>query len=290
MPPESYRIESLEEGSIPAPGPSAPAQGGCRYLISLDYDGTLRQEGEHSVAPAFFAHVRALRSSGVRWGLNTGRSLRKLAGELESFPTMPDFICTCERYAYLADARGELRPATRHNAACHRANMQLRESILPEWQATLKQLRSLHPAAEWEPAADDPLSIEAADSATLDILMPHLRGFAQGQVSIQRAGRFMRLSDARFTKGSALRCVQQAWQTPESHIFIMGDGHNDLDAFRHFAGAHCAAPCTAHADVIYWLREHGGYVSPCPGVMEALLHWEEKMGLSDSLTEKNPRH
>ena len=273
-----HLLESREEATSILLPPAHSADT-CRLLISLDYDGTLRHEGEERVPPAFFELVHDLRRHGVRWGINTGRSLRKLAGELEHFPTTPDFICTCERYAYLADAGGRLTPAEAHNACCHKANLALRRSILPDWQSALARLRRLHPGCKWEPAADDPLSIEAEGSATLDILMPHLTHLAQGDVAIQRAGRFMRLSDARFTKGSALRYVQQAWQVPEHGLFIMGDGHNDIDAFRLFPKAFCAAPSTAHPDVLHWLSKHGGYLSPEPGVLQALHHWCTLQGI-----------
>ena len=275
----AYFLHSAEEGCAPIPGFSRPA-GECRYLLSFDYDGTLRL---HGGAPegAFFPRMRELARRGVRWGINTGRSLHKMAAELPLLPLMPDFICTCERYVYMADATGRLTPAGAHNARCFAANIALRERLLPTWQPALRELRRALPSLSWEVAADDPLSIEAADSATMDELMPHLAPFAGGDVAIQRAGRFMRLSDARFSKGSALRYVQQALGVEEPHLFLMGDGHNDIDAFRHFAGAFCAAPCDAHPDVAAWLREHGGYLSPCPGVCEAVDFWVRKMRIEE---------
>lgn len=278
---EEHQLESREEGTTLCLQVRAmPCSGACRMLISLDYDGTLRPEEAPHVSPEFFELMHTMRPHGVRWGVNTGRSLRKLAGELAHFPALPDFICTCERYAYLADTRGILHPAEEHNARCHAANMALRESLLPRWQAELHNLRRHHPNNNWEIAADDPLSIEATDSAALDVLMPRLERFAgEAGVAIQRAGRFMRLSDARFTKGSALRYVQQAWQVQEQSLFIMGDGHNDIDAFRLFPKAFCAAPSTAHPEVICWLSKHGGYLSPEPGVLHALRHWCSLQGL-----------
>lgn len=269
-------LTSPEENiTIPLPPPGEPLGVPCRWLVSLDYDGTLRPEEESGVDPAFFTLMQQLRRRGVRWGVNTGRSLAKLAGELAGFPFQPDFVCTCERYAYLANAEGCLRPAAEHNARCHAANHALKESILPAWQTALHRLRHLHPTCSWESAADDPLSIEAADSAALDVLMPHISAFARrwAAVAIQRAGRFMRLSHAGFTKGSALHCVQQALHVPQQRLFLMGDGHNDLDAFRHFPQAFCAAPATAHPVVLRWLHEHGGYISPGRGVLHALRFW-----------------
>lgn len=269
-----YRLESREEGSVELPLRPLPACGRCRWLISLDYDGTLKYD-DHEPEAAFFELMQRLRSQGVYWGINTGRSLQKLAAELEKMPYTPDFVCTCERYAYPAADDGRLRPADEHNRSCHLANMELRRSILPAWQAALAPLQ--HPG--WQFAADDPLSIEAIDSPTLDALMPHLIPFANEQVAIQRAGRFMRLSAAEYSKGSALHHVQQCLGVAEDHICMLGDGHNDIDAFRLFPQAFRGAPSTAHDDVIAWLQANGGYISGSAGVCEALLNWAQNSGI-----------
>ena len=274
--PHPIRLISAEEGAIRLPALSAPCPGGCRALVSLDYDGTLRHE-QSGIHPDFAPTIRSLRAQGVRWGINTGRSLRKLEPELAALPLMPDFICTCERYVYLADAEGRLRPASAYNARCHAANAALLSELLPTWQSELTALRALLPDLKWEIAADDPLSIEARDSSVMDALMPHLLRFAASlplrHIKIQRAGRFMRFSDANFSKGSALRYLQQLWSVPEDHIFLMGDGHNDLDAFACFPRAYCAAPESAHHDVLAWIRAHGGRLAP--DVPHALRHWQQ---------------
>lgn len=216
------------------------------------------------------------RQEGVRWGINTGRSLPYLLGELLlCCPVLPDFICTCERYAYMAGEDGRLYPAEGHNAECHRANMELRGRFQPLLHRALAELRRLHPDLRWELAAGDPLSIEASDAGMMDALMPHLQPLA-GEipgVAIQRAGRYLRYSDARFSKGTALSYVLSTWKVPPGNLFLMGDGHNDMDAFRLFPDAFRAAPSTAHPEVVAWLRSHGGYVSPESGVLYALRYW-----------------
>lgn len=273
-PPGHYLLSSPEETTVALPlRPHTPLGQHRHYLISLDYDGTLHRSTT-GIEPGFFDYMHRLRGHGVLWGINTGRSLRALAEELKNFPILPDFVCTCERYAYLAQpGTGRLTPAAEHNARCHSANMALREQLLPAWQATLARIRRELPHLAWEIAVDDPLSIEAADSATMDALMPYLAPQPSGQVAAQRAGRFMRLSDARYTKGTALRYVQQHFGVPEQQLVLMGDGHNDIDAFRHFPAAFCAAPADAHPDVQAWLRDHGGHISPHTGVLHALGFW-----------------
>ncbi len=265
----------IHEGCVP-PGKAAPFPGACRWLVSLDYDGTLRSADGLPVSPAFLKQMQQWRAEGLRWGINTGRSLPYLLEELlPCCPVLPDFICTCERYAYLAGKDGCLYPAEQHNEACFQANMALREAFMPIMHRALGVLRRLHPELLWRTAEQDPLSIEAPDAAMMDALMPHLQPLAEAfsGVAIQRAGRYMRFSDARFSKGTALAQVLSSWRVPPQKLFLMGDGHNDIDAFRLFPEAFCAAPSTAHPDVAAWLRAHGGYVSPEPGVLPALLYW-----------------
>ncbi len=270
-------IPTIEEGSTP-PGFAAAAGIPCRWLISLDYDGTLQNPAGPPILPEFFSQMQAWRADGVRWGINTGRSLDYLLQEIiPCSPALPDFICTCERYVYIADADGKLRPQLEHNAACHRHNAELKCSLAPTLHATLTELRRTLPHLEWELAADDPLSIEAKDSETMDALLPHLQPLVTPACTIQRAGRYMRFADARYSKGTALSLVLQHWQLSPENLFIMGDGQNDLDAFRMFPAAYCAAPPSAHPEVLDWLKHRPHIrISSEPGVLSELRNWYQE--------------
>lgn len=269
---------AIEELRTP-PGVAAPFDGGCRYLISLDFDGTLLSEETHSIPPSFFILMQDWRAYGVRWGINTGRSLPYLMQDLgQNAPFLPDFICTCERYIYMADAAGYLVPDAAHNAKCADINAAVRVRFAPVLKRHMVQLSQRHPEWKWEYAADDPLSIEAADAATMDAMAPDMNRLAamDDGISLQRAGRYLRFADARFNKGSVLLHVAQRWGVPVSHLAIMGDGHNDLHAFQALPTAFCAAPATAHPEVCAWLQAHGGYVSSEAGVLQALRCWAER--------------
>ena len=278
----------VEEGQE-LPGRALPFAGECRWLISLDYDETLRQAPPAEPVPApFFELMRSWRSLGIRWGINTGRTLPYLCQELlPASPFLPDFICTCERFVYLAGEDGVLRPLREHNARCHEHNMEVRERVRPGLHEQLKRLRTEIPELRWIIAAEDPLSVEAEDSATMDRIMAFLSPFIATLpgVAAQRAGRYMRLADNRYCKGTALRTVAESWQVPECRWAMLGDGHNDLHAFRLFPAAFCGAPATAHADVRDWLSRHGGYVSPDPGVMDILRTWHATVA---SVSGQNP--
>ena len=266
----------VEEGQV-LPGVALPFAGDCRWLISLDYDETLRSADPHHPVPEeFYELMRHWRPLGIRWGINTGRSLPYLCQELlPPAPFLPDFICTCERYAYVAHADGRLHPLREHNARCHEHNLQVRARVCPLLHARLHELRCSLPHLRWIIAPDDPLSVEAEDAATMDAIMAFLSPFLgtlEG-VAAQRAGRYMRLADSRYCKGSALRVVAEQWQVPSAAWVMLGDGHNDLHAFKLYPDAFCGAPANAHADVKAWLREHGGFISTSSGVMECLLAW-----------------
>ncbi len=265
----------------PVSGLVPPLPGDCRWLVALDYDGTLRCETGVPVPPSFFELMRQWRPCGVRWGINTGRSMPYLLGELLPLLRqfchggLPDFLCTCERYVHMADATGRLRAARLHNRRCLADNLALRKACLPAVQEALSRLRRERPELIWEYAADDPLSVEAADADTMEEMLPALRRLeaALPGAAMQRAGRYLRFSDARYSKGSTLSYLARAWKLSGEQLFIMGDGHNDLGAFRLFPSAFCAAPAGAHPEVLAYLKERGGYVSPSEGVEDALQHW-----------------
>lgn len=268
----------VEEGQV-LPGRALPFAGACRWLISLDYDDTLRSNNPaHPVPVEFFELMQAWRGLGVRWGINTGRTLPYLCEELlPHAPFLPDFICTCERYAYVAQEDGVLQPLREHNARCHEHNLMVRSRIRPVFHERLEMLRADNPALKWIIAPADPLSVEAEDSATMDAIMENLADFLHSLegVTAQRAGRYMRLADARYCKGTALQTVASLWGVPSDCLVLLGDGHNDLHAFRLFPQAFCGAPSTAHPDVLAYLQNCGGYISSTPGVMEILHAWQE---------------
>lgn len=269
-------MEQVQEGSAP-PGAAAPAPTPCRWLVSLDYDGTLRARQGAPISASFLELMQKWRAQGVRWGINTGRTLPYLYTELQHIaPLLPDFICTCERYIYMADTTGRLLPASAHNRHCEQLNQQLRLYLQPILHQTLAEIRRKHPELIWEIAATDPLSVEAADSATMDALVPYLCPLTTPHIAIQRAGRYLRFADAQFSKGTALATICQAWGIPAQQLFIMGDGHNDLHAFCQFPAAFCAAPADAHPEVVAALRQIGGYISPESGVEEALHTWYQE--------------
>ena len=265
-------LQTAEEGAVVLPR-HEPLPFPCSFLLSLDYDGTLCCGSDRNPGKAFYDLIRRLRPLGGRWGINTGRTLEEIAQFLTFFELQPDFLCTRERFVYLVDSDGVWHAAEKHNADCYSAQLAMQQRLQSEWEVLLSRLALTRPDGDWHPSQKDPLSIVAKDSETMDALVPTFSELlrAHPDVGMQRASRFMRLTDARFNKGSVLSFVLQHWAVPEERLFIMGDGHNDLDAFAAFPRAFCCAPASAHPEVITWILNHGGSVFP--SVPDAIRKW-----------------
>ncbi len=258
------------------------AQGDCRWLISLDYDGTLRQHEAPHIEEEFFAQMRAWREYGVRWGINTGRSLYFLLEDFARISSqLPDFICTCERYAYITDENGMLHACHDYNRGCYEDHHELRSRVEGAVSHAFQQMQELYPHVSWEIDASDSLSIATETPEGMEVLMPHIYEVQARfpELGMQRAGRFMRFCDARYSKGTALEQVRKSWGVVESHCFIMGDGENDLDTFRAFPKASYAAPKHSHPDVLRYVMSRGGDVKH-ESVLSALHEWAMKNGLT----------
>lgn len=262
--------------------PAQPAltdSGEAEWLLSFDFDGTLwSRDASPGISAGFFDLMRCWRSCcGVRWGINTGRSLNYLLEEFNRVaPFSPDFIVTCERYVYRADEEnGVLRPDMERNTACRHAHEEVFRLHHVRLEDFFVELRRRHPASRWSRDAEDPYSIEVEHMPDLDLFSPLVAGVLKDcpELSVQRAGPYLRFCHTSYNKGTSLRHIAGAWGVPEERIAILGDGHNDLDAFRLHPGALCACPCNAHAEIKIFLRERGGYVSPYAeheGVMDIL--------------------
>ncbi len=255
----------------------------CRWLISLDYDGTLRHDEAPYIDAEFFEQMAAWREHGVRWGINTGRSLYFLLEDYtEISAVLPDFICTCERYAYVSDDAGMLHACHRYNVGCDEDHIALRARLGEVIGEEFKRMGERNPEVEWEIDDSDPLSIAAADPESMEKLMPTVYEIQSRypELGMQRAGRFMRYCDGRYSKGSALDQVRKHWEVEEAHCFIMGDGENDLDTFKHFPTASCAAPTHSHVDVLNYVNARGGDTQH-ERVIDALRRWAKEQGIGE---------
>lgn len=247
--------------------PTPPMRGKTRWLFSFDFDGTL-WGGDllPPISERFFALMLQWRETyGVRWGINTGRSMEYWWSEYGPVaPFSPDFVVTCERYVSMAFASPLLQPERERNARCRRAHEELFERYHGPLEELFLILRERYPASRWSRSPEDPYAIEVEHIPDLDLFSPHMAALLARcpGLSVQRAGPYLRFCHEDYNKGTSLLHIARAWQVPQERIVALGDGHNDLDVFRLLPAAWRGGPANAHPDVRAYLLEHGGYVSP----------------------------
>ncbi len=253
--------------NVPKSSMEVPAMPGeTRWLLSFDFDGTLwGSDRRPQISARFFELMRRWRVDyGVRWGINTGRSMEYLWSELAAVaPFSPDFVVTSERYVSAAGPDGRLEPDGARNALCRREHALLFERFHDALEALFLELRERYPASRWSRSPEDPYAIEVEHIPDLDLFSPHMRALLARcpGLSVQRAGPYLRFCHAGYNKGTSLLHVAEAWRVPSRRIAIFGDGHNDLDAFRLLPEAFRGAPANAHPDVRAFLERSGGIVS-----------------------------
>ncbi len=252
------------------------------WLLSFDFDDTLYDaRSVHGVPPAFFDLLRTLRTDyGVMWGINTGRSLDYLTEGFERdslAPFAPDFLVTRERDIHLADHGLHLRSYSPWNNTCETAHDELFRRHKKFFTDLIANLEEHCAGMSWWLQEDDPYSLEVANPDDLDwaeqLIMPAIARHAD--ISVQRAGPYLRFCHADYNKGSALAHVAELLGISGSHVCIFGDSFNDLDAMRVNSSAFCCCPSNAVEVVRLLVVERNGYVSSHPGptgVLDALLH------------------
>lgn len=244
-----------------------PAKTPPKHLFSFDYDGTLRDsKSSPPLSEEFFRFIRTHRDRyGIRWGINTGRDIDYLMDEYAAFaPYAPDFIITCERYIYTAKADECLAENTPANELCRKTHEKIFKKYHTPIEALFARMKNDFPHCSWIRSANDPHAIEETNGGVLDHLMPLIEDFLRTapELSFQRADPYLRFCHAAINKGSTLLQVARQFSAKPHCVFIIGDGHNDLDAFRAFPTALLACPSNAHADVAAYISAHGGYISP----------------------------
>ena len=187
-------------------------------LISTDFDGTLVEHGNPApFSPLLVEILHALRARGVRWAINTGRSLSSLEEGLESFalPIHPDFAITTEREIFRPAAQGrgweDFGP---WNARCARLHDELFAAAAPilaqvvafvktETRAELqygRRTRRNHGAAA------ELAGLIANDNAEMDRVVALLDTFRaqMPKLGYQRNSIYLSFCHADYDKGTAL--------------------------------------------------------------------------------------
>lgn len=263
-------------------------------LLSTDFDSTLVDHGESPpVVPELLETLAALRSRGVLWAMNTGRSPRLLDHGLReyAFPRRPDYAVTSEReICRPADQPGGGRDGTDWadfgdwNARCERDHAELFAAIRPmmdEVLAFVERETGAHALFDPTPSAESaqqPAGLIAVDEPEMDRIAAFLDNLRPRcpKLSYQRNKIYLRFCHADYNKGVALRELGRMLGIGPEHILAIGDHHNDLSMLDGAHAQHAACPANAIPEVKSAVRAAGGFVAGAPcslGVVEALRHY-----------------
>ncbi len=255
-------------------------------LVSTDFDGTLVEHGVPTpFSPLLVETFSTLRERGVRWVINTGRSLSSLEEGLDAFafPIHPDYVITTEREVF--------RPAPNGhgwvdfgdwNARCARAHDALFASVAP-------MLREVVAFVERDTRADivygrrthghgitrEPAGVVARNDAEMDRIVALLDGFRarMPQFSYQRNSIYLSFCHVDYDKGTTLAELGRLLGVGPESTFAVGDHQNDLPMLDGVHARHVACPANSIERVKAAVRAAGGYVARDPysaGVIEAL--------------------
>ncbi len=256
-------------------------------LISTDFDGTLVEHGNPApFSPLLVEILHALRARGVRWVINTGRSLSSLEEGLESFalPIHPDFVITTEREVFQPAARGrgweDLGP---WNARCARLHDELFTAVAPLLapvvafvkRETRAELQYGRRTRRNQGAASELAGIVAQDDAEMDRIVALLDAVRaqMPNFSYQRNSIYLSFCHVGYDKGTALAELGRLTGVLAEATFAVGDHQNDLPMLTGVHARHVACPGNSIDEVKRVVREANGYVARdgySAGVIEAL--------------------
>lgn len=256
--------------------------GEVKGVLSFDFDGTLHlPEVMPPVDSGFFEVVRGLRDEGYIWGINTGRSqMQMVEGFVEGqFPFSPDFLVAREREIYTPGEFGRWIPVREWQKRAERDQ----KKVFRKAKKLLLEVREFVEAttdAEWVVQEGDPAGIVATSveemGRIVDFVEEH-RGRCE-MLGYLRNTIYLRFSHKDYHKGSAVREVMRLAGVEREQVFVIGDGHNDLDKLHPEVAGMIACVGNAHDDVKTHVRAHGGYVAEREGSLgsvEALDYFFE---------------
>ncbi len=263
-------------------------------LLATDLDGTLiGNDEQHADFQAFRAILSNMRDHHeTRWCLITGRHIAALQGVLGHFMMhclVPDFIVVEDARIFRFNRRGKLVPFFWWN--CHVDFMRLflrwrSRRMLRDWQMTLQSMfcgardRSRAGTDIW-------LHFNTLDDAVAAEAKLHELADSYRQFFVLRWGTEVCLAPAIGTKGEALGRICRYLNFPQSHVFAVGDGANDISMLCGEAGIRSACVGNASEQVISTVVNAGGYVCVrhgLAGVMEALQKQLGGLLMDDSVS------
>lgn len=250
-------------------------------LISTDFDGTLVDHGASPpVVPELFLALQELRERGVRWAVNTGRTLGHLEEGLTTefgFPIEPDYAIVEERDIYRRGPGGRWEPFGDWNGKGerdHEAMFHLAGGLLSEVLAFLERFSgatAIHDRGRFIGAitANNPDMDRLC--GFLDKMRARLPVF-----SYQRNTIYVRFCHEAYSKGTALGELARLLEVGREQVFAAGDHQNDLAMLDGNFARWVTCPSNSCEEVKLTVRTAGGYLAEgvaSAGVVEAMRHF-----------------
>lgn len=234
-------------------------------LVCTDFDGTIHTDLEApAIAPEFQTIIAQLQSQGVRWVVNTGRSLADLLRELARarLAVAPDYLVVVEREIHVREGDRYLAH-TDWNERCTRTHDELFARLRPELPHWFEWVNGNFVAEVFEdPWSPFCLVAASPEDAVAIVEQVALRCRAWPELTVVANHVYARLSHADYHKGSALREVARLCAAGPAGTFIAGDHWNDLPMLRRDLGDWLVAPENAMPEVKIAVTEAGGWVIP----------------------------
>ncbi len=251
-------------------------------LVSTDFDGTLVRDGA-PVDKQLVECLAGLRSQGVHWAINTGRSLHHISEGLRehAFPFSPDYVLTNEREVFRRSPDHDERQHTgwedfgEWNERCandHDRAFELAGEFFKKVRSFAIEHGRLH-ILDYGGGALEGIVAESDDA--MSEMVEYLEGVRESypEVSYQRNSIYLRFCHIAYHKGSALNELRRLLGITRESTFAIGDNHNDIPMLDGSCAAMTACPGNALAEVKETVRQSGGYVArhhTGAGVFEAI--------------------
>ena len=247
-------------------------------LLSFDFDGTLHDPAEKPPVPTGFFHtIRHLRETrGAVWGINTGRSMPQvMEGLIESsFPFLPDWVIAREREIWFPNAFGRFLPHKEWNDRCEK-------DIHKLFKKSKKVLRKVrheveeHTGAQYIEMKGEPAGLISRTEEEMEWIAAHIAPIIAEvpELGWQRNSIYLRFGHTNYQKGSTLTELARLYEIPTSHVFAMGDSHNDIEMLSEAHSGGAACPANSVEAIRQIITARGGLVtskSAGHGVIEAL--------------------
>jgi HAD superfamily hydrolase (TIGR01484 family) len=231
-------------------------------LLSLDYDGTLAGPWGHTaISSELVAALRGLRSRGVLFALNTGRTLPMVDEALEVFPIRPDFALTSERELFRW-SKNRWEGIAEWNDACAEAHHALYVDSVPvlEVIAEFVKTRTKGRVFSADGTIQGLVASDDEEMARMEAFIESVRP-QESAFSYQRNDIYLRFCHANYHKGAVLKELQRTLGISPGETFAAGDNHNDLPMLDPQVAHWLGCPSNSILPVKERVRSEGGLVA-----------------------------